>query len=103
MAIYQGGNTPLVITLPQSLADVTDVSVMLSDINENKLKAWKTADLTISGTQITAPMTQQESAAFPVGKAKVLVKWMDPDTGEIIFGDDAFVEIERRSDRSVVL
>jgi hypothetical protein len=100
--IYQGSNSPIVITFDAAIDGLKDLSVGLYDKHQKPLKKWIMSDVTISGNEVICPLTQAETVAMHEGNATLLVKWSDSD-GDVLFAQEATVYISPRADKIVLL
>lgn len=104
--IYQGSNTPITLTLPDD-KQIDDISVYLNSgknilIAKNRLlKSWAMPDVSISGKEVSCPITQEESAAFPYGDANIEVKVKSGSSVTIYESVPAV--IIKRNDKDVIL
>lgn len=65
----------------------------------NVIKEWTNDDMTFHENYIDLPLTQKETASFPIGTAKLELKWVNA-AGKVDFGDAVSVNIVARNDRS---
>jgi hypothetical protein len=100
--IYQGSNSPIVITFDEPADGLKDLSIGLYDKSKNPLKTWNLDTVEISGNDVTCPLTQEETSAMEDGYVTFLVKWSDGD-GDVIFAKEETIYIYPRSDKIVRL
>lgn len=102
--IIQGSNSPIVIAFDNDVSDVAEWSVAL--YGEDKrgaptilLKHWGTGDITVEGSVVYAPLTEDETMEFAPCVASLEMKWLDPDDN-IFHSDVVRVRISGRNDKT---
>lgn len=78
--IIQGSNIPIKIELELPLPASTDIALSLM-MPGYEIKHWDTEDMIISEDRktIDAPITQEESMEWELGRCKIEFKWIDED------------------------
>lgn len=100
--LIQGSNRPIELEFDEPVAAVSALSVTIFD-STGKMALKKNADgLLVDGNKIFVPVTQEQTANMPKGKAKILVKWKSAD-GYVDFADEALIDVVSREDKGVVL
>lgn len=97
--IYQGGNSPLILTFDEDMQSIPDISVGLYH-GSTELKHWDKSTVLIDGPIISCPMTQDETAKFSSGQAVLEVKVLGSG-GEIILYEVVAEEVVKRNDRVI--
>lgn len=98
--IIKSSNKPLEITFTEDLTNITVLRITLWN-DDTLLKLWTKNDIVINGDKITAPLTQEETASFPEGKAILEIKWLDSENNTE-FANKASVKIMERKDLEVM-
>lgn len=97
--IYQGGNSPIILTFDADMQTILDISVGLYH-GSTELKRWNKSSVRIEGTMVICPMTQDETAKFTSGQASLEVKVLGVN-GEIILYEVVAEEVVRRNDKVI--
>lgn len=99
--LYQGGNSPIFLDFDENIT-TTNMSVSLFDNTGKTIKKWIHSDISISGKRATLTLTQQDTAAFPVGTIILEAKWLDAD-GVVQLSEPVELTVEKRYDKVVIL
>lgn len=102
VTIIQGSNSPLVVTLDVPADTFDEIAIGIYTTQGKALKQWELADVTIYGEVITCPLTQEETAALPVGAVAITTKGRSAD-GTVEFYGDVMATVMRRYDKGVSL
>ena len=81
--IIQGSNNPITVTF-QDINDVPGSSMSISLRNEiAELAHWSYDNLEVSedGLTLSAPITQEQSMAWPQGPCVIEIKWLEVNGG----------------------
>lgn len=97
--IIQGTNIPIEIEVDEDVNSYRDFVATLW-IQGKQVKKWQKTEGTmiVDGTSVKLPLDEDETRDFKKGKAKLLVKGLN-FYNEIIFWDEATIEIMSRDDR----
>ena len=99
--IIQGTNNPLIFTFPEEMKSIKDIEICLYSENI-ELKHWTLTDIVFKDEYtIEAPLTQEESVLFPVGKCTIEIKYMDK-TGYTVFAKTINNAIVHRFDHTIM-
>ena len=104
--IIQGTNNPLIFTFSEPMTTISDIDISLYTENKEnnthkEWKHWTLDDVEIDGTQIIAPLRQEESVIFPEGKCFIEVKWMNA-FGKTEFAKVLTNTITKRVDKTIM-
>lgn len=101
--ILQGSNTPLVITFDQDVSGLSKLSISLWHLEDGELlKAWTRDYVDVDGAQVSCPLTEEESAAFPQGHIVLEAKGAGAD-GEVLFWEQYVLKSKQRFDKGIYL
>lgn len=99
--IVQGSNLPLIITLEETVEDMTNLTISMWDARQNLVKEWTQGDVVIDGNVITCPLKETETAAFPRGVLGVEVKCLSGFN--TAHWAEAQIEVVARNDKRFIL
>ena len=109
--IIQGTNIFLTFIFPSSIALAKDMEVLLYTASGEKLKRWgiksdtdgsEVLSVSGDGLEVYAPLTQEQTANYPIGPCYIEVKWLN-EVGETIFASPISENIVNRHDRNQLL
>ena len=100
MAIFQGGNAPIIAEFDEDMTNVPGISCGLY-VYGTEQKHWEKDDAVIDGNIVSFPMTQEESAAFTPGQCEICIKTYASDGSVIMYAveRDCIVERDDREHR----
>lgn len=99
--LIQGSNAPIIIEFDEDTKNIIDLSVVLIK-EENELKKWGKADVTLEGTNCYCPLSQADTINFTTGYGVLEVKWTNKK-GEVNFAEIVNIKIEKRHDKTILL
>lgn len=100
--IIQGSNNPITLTFDADITDIPTIVATLWAGRGTMLKRWDKADMAIDGKEAALPLTEEETVAMPCGFLALDVKAVDDD-GNIVFWDEASVQVLPRRDSGIHL
>lgn len=100
MAIIQGSNLPIIIRFSENVPTHTEFEVSLG-IAGKEVKHWSEDDLVISGKDVKAPLTQEETLDLPAGGCTIEAKWLN-SAGDTDFIEPIRDKIVARTDRTIM-
>jgi len=100
--IVQGSNNPIIVSFDEDVSSIQDWSMSL--YGEDKrgapgdlLKHWGLDDVEIDENSVSAPLSQEETLAFPPCVATLEIKWLNAD--DLIFHSKKVrIRIDGRND-----
>lgn len=100
--IVQSSNYPIVLQFAESV-NLLAFKEIIIDLKSRSgiVKSWKKDEVIINEQYIIIPLTQKETAEFPVGKLTISMKALNDD-GYICFFDETQITIKSYSNKKIL-
>lgn len=99
--IIQSSNEPIVIDFGESLTAIKAMSIAMIDSNNKIIKRWSKDEIEFNGSLAICNQTQEETASYPIGTVKILIKFLNAQ-GKTEFIDKIYDVIVRWEDRKIM-